>query len=145
MPAAGRRRGRRRGLMNEINVTPFVDVMLVLLIVFMVTAPLLTAGIEVELPKTEARQLSAEQRPLTVTVQANGKIFIQETEIELDALLPRLEALAKEGYESRIYIRADSKAEYGPVAAVMARMSTAGYTNLGLVTEPLDAAPAAGR
>ncbi len=130
------RRGRRRGLMAEINVTPFVDVMLVLLIVFMVTAPLLTAGVDVSLPKTEARQLSEQDRPLTITVQANGSVFIQETEIEMDALLPRLEALAKEGQNSRIFIRADEKAEYGVVADVMARMSTAGYSNLALVTEP---------
>lgn len=132
----GRRRGRR-GLLAEINVTPFVDVMLVLLIVFMITAPLLAAGIEVALPRTEARNLPQQERPLTVTIQADGKIFIQETEVEFDTLLPRLEALAQEGGGTRIYIRADKTTEYQRLAEVMARMRTAGYTNLGLVTEPL--------
>lgn len=132
----GGRRGRRRGLLAEINVTPLVDVMLVLLIVFMVTAPLLTAGVEVELPKTEARQLAEQDRPLSITVLADGSVFLQDTAITLDALLPRLEALAQEGVSSRIFIRADAKAEYGLVADVMARMSTAGYSNLALVTEP---------
>lgn len=141
----GGRRSGRRGLLAEINVTPFVDVMLVLLIVFMVTAPLLTAGVDVSLPKTEARQLSEQDRPLTLTVQADGTVFIQETEITLDALLPRLEALAREGQDSRIFIRADTKAEYGVVADVMARMSTAGYSNLALVTEPRAIEPGGGR
>lgn len=135
---AGRRR-RRRALVAEINVTPFVDVMLVLLIVFMVTAPLLTAGVPVELPRTEAKPLPADERPLTITVQADGAIFIQETEIELEGLLPQLAAVAEAGYDQRIFIRADAAASYGRIAEVMAAISSAGYRNLGLVTEPASA------
>jgi biopolymer transport protein TolR len=136
---AGRRRQRRsRSRLNgEINVTPFVDVMLVLLIVFMVTAPMLTAGVPVELPKTEAKALPADKTPLTITVNASGAVFLQETQVELDALLPRLEAIAQAGYEQRIFIRADNAAAYGKVAEVMARINAAGYKNLGLVTDPL--------
>jgi biopolymer transport protein TolR len=139
MARSGGRRGRRsrKRLNGEINVTPFVDVMLVLLIVFMVTAPMLTSGVPVELPKTEAKPLPADKTPLTITVDASGKVFIQETQIELDALLPRLEAVATAGYEQRIFIRADNKSEYGKVAEVMARINAAGYKNLGLVTDPL--------
>ncbi len=136
---AGRRR-RRRALVAEINVTPFVDVMLVLLIVFMVTAPLLTAGVPVELPRTEARPLPADERPLSITVQADGSIFIQETPIELEALVTQLAAVAQAGYDQRIFIRADSAAAYGRVAQVMSAISAAGYRNLGLVTEPPPAA-----
>jgi biopolymer transport protein TolR len=139
----GRRRGRRR-LLAEINVTPFVDVMLVLLIVFMVTAPMLTSGVPVQLPKTEAKPLPADKTPLTITVNASGAIYIQDTPIDLDGLLPRLEAVAQAGYEQRIFIRADSTAQYGKVAQVMARISAAGYKNLGLVTDPLHTAPPTG-
>jgi biopolymer transport protein TolR len=124
-------------MLSDINVTPMVDVMLVLLIVFMVTAPMLTSGVPVELPKTEAKALPADKTPLTVTIQPGGKLFIQETPIDMDALLPRLAAVAKAGYEQRIFIRADSKTAYGDVAAVMARISAAGYKNLGLVTDRL--------
>ncbi|MGE3302636.1 MAG: protein TolR [Hyphomonadaceae bacterium] len=133
----GRGRRRRRGLMAEINVTPFVDVMLVLLIIFMVTAPLLTAGVPVELPKTEAKPLPADKTPLTITVTQAGAVYLQETPVELDALLPRLEAVAQAGYQQRIFIRADSGAQYGKVAEVMARIHAAGYRNLGLVTDQL--------
>ncbi len=136
-----RRGRRRRGLMGEINVTPFVDVMLVLLIVFMVTAPMLTAGIAVELPKTEAKQLPADKEPLTVTVLADGTVYLQETKVGMEELLPRLEALATAGYEQRIFVRGDAKADYGRVAQVMAAMSAAGYRNLGLVTDPLQSVP----
>lgn len=146
--ASGRRaRGgsRRRGRLSEINVTPFVDVMLVLLIVFMVTAPLLTAGVPVELPRTQAKQLPPETEPLTVTVRANGAIYLQETQVERSALVDQLRAIAHEGYERRIFIRADSAASYGVVADVMAAMSAAGYRNLGLVTDSQNAPrPAAG-
>jgi biopolymer transport protein TolR len=145
---AGRKRERRsrKRMMGEINVTPFVDVMLVLLIVFMVTAPMLTAGVPVELPKTEAKPLPADKQPLTITVNAAGKIFLQETPIELDALLPRLQAVAQAGYEQRIFIRSDAATPYGKVAEVMARINAAGYKNIGLVTDQLrgaDGAPVA--
>jgi len=134
---SGRRGGRqrRRGRMAEINVTPFVDVMLVLLIVFMVTAPLLTVGVPVELPRTQAKQLPSEQEPLTISVQADGGIYVQDTKVERDALLPQLKAIAREGYDRRIFIRGDAKADYGAVADVMAILSSAGYRNLGLVTD----------
>ncbi len=135
----GRGRTRRRGRLSEINVTPFVDVMLVLLIVFMVTAPLLTVGVPVELPRTDAKQLPSETEPLTVTIQASGAIYVQETRVEKEALLDQLRAIAREGYERRIFIRAAATADYGRVAEVMAIMSAAGYRNLGLVTDTADA------
>ncbi|MBU6373021.1 MAG: protein TolR [Alphaproteobacteria bacterium] len=135
---AGRGRRRRRGLVAEINVTPFVDVMLVLLIVFMVTAPLLTAGIKVELPKTKAEALPADKEPLTVTILSNGEVYLQDTAVTMDELLPRLQAIAQTGYDQRIFIRGDNTAQYGRIAEVMALMSSAGYRNLGLVTEPVE-------
>lgn len=134
----GRGRRRRRGLVAEINVTPFVDVMLVLLIVFMVTAPMLTAGIQVELPKTKAEALPADKEPLTVTILSNGEVFLQDTAVTTDELLPRLQAISETGYDQRIFIRGDTTAQYGRIAEVMALMSSAGYRNLGLVTEPVD-------
>ena len=133
------RKGRRgRRLMGEINVTPFVDVMLVLLIIFMVAAPLLTVGVPVDLPKTEAKSLPSEQEPLTVTILANGQVYLQNEVVAYDQLLPRLTALAGEGYDRRIFIRAAEKAPYGIVMQVMARVNSAGYRNLGLVTETVD-------
>jgi biopolymer transport protein TolR len=134
--SSGGRRGRWQPK-AEINVTPFVDVMLVLLIVFMITAPLLTVGVPVELPETEARSMPADEEPLTVTIGANGEIFLQETTVELDQLVPRLRAIGGTGYEGRIFIRADEAADYGSVVRVMARISASGYTNLGLVTDPI--------
>ena len=134
--AQGGRRGRR-ALNSEINVTPFVDVMLVLLIVFMITAPLLTVGVAVDLPETEARAMPANEEPLTITISADGLIYLQETVVELDTLVPRLQAIAGAGYESRVFIRADENADYGSVMRVMARISTAGYGNLGLITDPI--------
>ncbi len=131
-------RGRRRRRLNaEINVTPLVDVMLVLLIVFMVAAPLLSVGVPVELPKTDAKSLPSEQEPITITVSAEGLIYIQDTEIELDALAPRLEAISTNGYNERIYLRADEDSDYGAVIKVMARVNAAGFSNLGLVTDPI--------
>lgn len=130
--------GRRRRRLNaEINVTPLVDVMLVLLIVFMVAAPLLSVGVPVELPKTDAKSLPSEQEPITITVNAEGLIYIQDTEIALDALAPRLEAISTNGYNERIYLRADEDSDYGAVIKVMARVNAAGFSNLGLVTDPI--------
>jgi len=135
----GGKRGRRsRRLMGEINVTPFVDVMLVLLIIFMVAAPLLTVGVPVDLPKTEAKSLPTEQEPLTVTILANGQVYLQNEVVAYDQLLPRLTALAGEGYDRRIFIRAAEKAPYGIVMQVMARVNSAGYRNLGLVTDTVE-------
>lgn len=132
-----RKAGARWSPKAEINVTPFVDVMLVLLIVFMITAPLLTVGVPVDLPETEARTLPAGEEPLTITIGADGQVFIQETEVGMDELIPRLQAIAGTGFDSRIYIRADEAADYGSVMRVMARVNAAGYANLGLVTDPL--------
>lgn len=141
---SSRRRGRRsarRGRLAEINVTPFVDVMLVLLIVFMVTAPLLTVGVPIELPRTEAKQLESETEPLTISIRADGTIFVQETVIDREELVEQMRAISREGYERRIFIRADTTAEYGLVADVMARLSASGFTNLGLVTDTRENAP----
>ncbi len=142
----GGRRGRgkyKRAPMSEINVTPMVDVMLVLLIVFMVAAPLLTVGVPVELPKTQAAPLSGDNEPLTITLNGKGQIFLQETVVEVDALVPRLQAIAQNGYEQRIFVRADSTIEYGKVMDVMGRISSAGFSKVGLVTESAQVQPAA--
>ena len=129
-----RRRGRRNAPIAEINVTPFVDVMLVLLIIFMVAAPLLTVGVPIDLPETQAKSLNAETQPITVSVNEAGQIFLQETEIPLDEVVPKLEAISKTGYEERIFVRGDKNADYGTVMRVMARISSSGFRNLGLVT-----------
>ena len=129
-----RRRGRHHGLMSEINVTPMVDVMLVLLIIFMVAAPLLTTGVPIDLPDTQAKPMNADTQPITVSVDPAGKVFLQETEIPIEEVAPKLEAIAKTGYEERIYVRGDKAADYGTVMKVMARISAAGFKNIGLVT-----------
>ena len=128
------RRGRIRP-MAEINVTPFVDVMLVLLIVFMVTAPLLTVGVPVDLPKTKAQALSQDREPLSVTVARNGKIYLQNTPIAEEALVAKLEAISANGYDQRIFVRGDESVDYGRVMEVMAEISSAGFTHIGLVTD----------
>jgi len=137
--ASGDRGGKRgrRGLAAEINVTPLVDVMLVLLIVFMITAPLLTTGVEVSLPKASAENLQAPQsQPLSVSVDSSGAIFIQDTRVDPDELVSTLYAIAGEGYEERIFLRADEGVNYGQVMNVMTRMQRAGYRNIALVTDP---------
>lgn len=133
-PRSGR--GRRSQPMSEINVTPFVDVMLVLLVVFMVTAPLLAVGVPVNLPDTAAPPLTASEEPLTITIDSSGQIFLQETDIALVELVPRLLAIAENGYEERIYIRADQAVDYGTVMVVMGHVNAAGFTRLGLVNDP---------
>lgn len=136
--SAGRgRRARRHSLNAEINVTPLVDVMLVLLIVFMIAAPLLSVGVPVELPKTDAKSLPSQTEPITITVDKDGAVFIQETEVTLEQLVERLVAIAGNGYEERIYLRGDSGSDYGAVMRVMARVNAAGFSNLGLVTDPV--------
>lgn len=135
--AAGRgRRAKRHGLNAEINVTPLVDVMLVLLIVFMIAAPLLSVGVPVELPKTDAKSLPSQTEPITITVDKNGSVFIQDTQVTLDQLVERLVAVSSNGYEERIYLRGDASSDYGDVMKVMARANAAGFSNLGLVTDP---------
>ena len=129
-----RRRGRHHGLISEINVTPFVDVMLVLLIIFMVAAPLLTVGVPIDLPETRANAMNPETQPITISVNENGQIFLQETEIPLDEVVAKLSAIATTGYEERIYVRGDKTTNYGTVMQVMARLQAAGYTKIGLVT-----------
>jgi biopolymer transport protein TolR len=138
----GRRRGRgrRRAPLSEINVTPLVDVMLVLLIIFMISAPLLTVGVPVELPKTEAGAVEDQQEPLTVTIRRDGGIFVSETPTRYEELGVRLQALAGEGFDKPIFVRADGGAPYEAVARVMARLSASGFTKINLIT---DTAPAA--
>lgn len=132
----GGRRGRR-ALNAEINVTPFVDVMLVLLIVFMITAPLLVRGEEVNLPKTTSGPIKTDQNdaPLAITVRQNGDIFVQEQLVEIDSLGPQLVAIIGEGYDQPIYLRGDEATPYGTMAEVMAEIRAAGYTRVSLVTE----------
>jgi biopolymer transport protein TolR len=134
---SGGRRGRRSSFvpMSEINVTPFVDVMLVLLIVFMVTAPLLTVGVPIELPETRAQPIQGDSEPLTVSVAPGGMIYLQETEIDLDTLAPKLIAIAKEGYDQRIFVRGDRSVDYGNVMKVMGVLNRAGFRRIALVTE----------
>lgn len=133
----GGRRGRRsskRALVSEINVTPMVDVMLVLLIIFMVAAPMMTVGVPIDLPETQAKAMNTDTQPITVSVNGKGEIYLQETTIPIEEVVPKLEAIAKTGYKERIFVRADTTAAYGTVMQVMARISSAGFTNIGLVT-----------
>jgi biopolymer transport protein TolR len=133
----GGRRGRRRAVMAEINVTPMVDVMLVLLIIFMVSAPLLTVGVPLDLPQTQAKSLDQDKTPLQLSVDVNGKVFINDTEVSMTDLVAKLKAIteARGGTDERIYMRADKKADYGTVARVMGQLSGAGFKRLALVTE----------
>jgi biopolymer transport protein TolR len=128
-----RRKRRRSRPMSEINVTPFVDVMLVLLIVFMVSAPLLTSGVPVDLPEAQAKPLAIEKEPVTITVDPEGRIFLQESEIEIDGLVEKLSAVAAEGLDERIYVRGDKTASYGTIMRVMGIINGAGYRHIGLV------------
>jgi biopolymer transport protein TolR len=130
-----RRGGRRRTALAEINVTPLVDVMLVLLIIFMISAPLLTAGVPVELPKTEAAAVDDQTLPLSITVKADGTIYVQEGETPFQELSVRLTALAGQGFDKPIFVRADGKAPYAVVAQVMAALSTSGFTKINLITD----------
>jgi biopolymer transport protein TolR len=132
------RRGRRRAVMSDINVTPFVDVMLVLLIVFMVSAPLLTVGVPLDLPQSQAKTLPQNNVPLTVSVTNDGKVFLQKDEIQLDDLVPKLKAIidARGGNpDETIYVRGDKKVDYGTMMRVMGRISGAGYHKVALITE----------
>jgi biopolymer transport protein TolR len=133
---AGRRRHRRRPVMAEINVTPMVDVMLVLLIIFMVSAPLLTVGVPVDLPQTRAKTLDQDKEPLTVSVTPKG-VYLQNTEIPVEELVPKLKAIteARGGSDERIFVRGDKAVEYGTVMKVMGRLSEAGFRRVALVTE----------
>ena len=133
-----RRRRARPRAMSEINVTPYEDVMLVLLIIFMVAAPLLVVGVPIDLPETSANALESEEEPITVSVTADGQVFLQDTEVSLEQLVSTLEAIASEGVDTRIFVRGDTTADYGTIMQVMARISGAGYQRLGLVTAEED-------
>ena len=134
----GRDRSRGRGghiPMSDINVTPLVDVMLVLLVVFMITAPLLTVGVPVDLPKSNASQMVGQDEPLVISVNAKGEVFLQETRITLDRLLPRLEAITQNKKDTRIFVRGDRAIAYGHVMEVMGTVNLAGFTRVALVTQ----------
>ena len=127
--------GRRHRPMGEINVTPFVDVMLVLLIVFMVTAPLLTVGVEVDLPKTKAGAINADAAPLVVSIKSDGSLYLQETVVEPEALIPRLKAISNANPDVRIFVRGDRAVSYGEVLSVMGRIQSAGFEKVALVAQ----------
>jgi biopolymer transport protein TolR len=133
----GRRRGRRAANrpMSEINVTPMVDVMLVLLIVFMVAAPLMTVGVPIDLPETQARQIETQSQPITVSVTPDGLVFLGDEQVAMTDLVDRVAAQAVNGTEDRIYVRGDGAASYGTVMQVMGALSGAGYSKIGLITD----------
>jgi biopolymer transport protein TolR len=137
--AVGKRRHRRHAVMSEINVTPMVDVMLVLLIIFMVSAPLLTVGVPIDLPQTQAKSLNQDKEPLTVSVTVKGEVFLQnaDTPTSLDELVAKLKAVtaARGGLDERIYVRGDRKTDWGSLMRVMGRLSAAGFKRVALVTE----------
>lgn len=135
----GRRRGGKKAPVSEINVTPLVDVMLVLLIIFMVAAPLMTTGVPIDLPETRAKEMNSDTKPITVSVTKTGEIFFgdeQDVAVPIDEVVPKLEAIAKTGAEERIFVRGDAGTEYGAIMNVMGRIQAAGYKNIGLVTQP---------
>ena len=133
------KRGKKRYTqMSEINVTPFVDVMLVLLIIFMVTAPLLTVGIPVDLPKVKANALTDQKDPLEVTVKLDGKVFLGESEVKVQNIIPRLNAITEQNKETRIYLRGDRVIAYGRIMEIMSLINIAGYEKVALVTQSPD-------
>ncbi len=133
----GRRRRRaRRGPMNEINMTPFIDVMLVLLIIFMVAAPLMTVGVPLDLPQTRAAPLNVDAKPITLSIRASGQVFMAESELRDEEIVPKLTGAAAQGFEERIFVRGDKKVDYGRVAQIMSIVTAAGFKRVALVTEP---------
>lgn len=126
---------KRSKTISQINVTPMVDVMLVLLVIFMITAPLLTVGVPINLPKTKAKALPEDQAPLEITINEKENIFIQETEIELENLIPRLIAISKNKNDTKIFIRADKVLSYGKVMEIMGMVSSAGFNRISLITD----------
>ena len=134
----GGQRGRRGGHkpMADINVTPMVDVMLVLLVIFMVTAPLLSAGVPLELPKTNAGQLKGDDKPISVSIKSDGSLWLQETPVQMDELAPRLKAITAAKPDTVIFVRGDGAVNYGRMAEVLSNLSSAGFTKLSLVTQP---------
>ncbi len=136
------RRGRYRPL-SEINVTPLVDVMLVLLIIFMVTAPLMTSGVSVDLPKTDAKPLNTDSQPLTVSVDSAGKIFLQDQEVQLPELVAKLQAIAQNSQDRRIFVRGDKDIAYGRIMQVMGTITQGGFTKVALLAEQTATPPSA--
>ncbi|HEY2426392.1 MAG TPA: protein TolR [Pseudolabrys sp.] len=136
-PVIGRRKHHRRRVMSEINVTPMVDVMLVLLIIFMVSAPLLTVGVPIDLPQSQAKSIEQDKEPLTISVNDKGQVFLQNSEITVEDLVPKMQAVAQArgGTEARVYVRGDRKVDYGTMMQVMGRLSSAGFHRVALVTE----------
>ncbi|MDA0368666.1 MAG: protein TolR [Proteobacteria bacterium] len=133
--ARTKRDGRGHRPMSEINVTPFVDVMLVLLVVFMVTAPLLTVGVSVELPETAAAPIPGQDEPLAVSIDAAGRVYIQDSEVSMETLIPRLEAITQNNPDARIFVRGDKSIDYGRVMEVMGTLNSAGFRRVALITE----------
>ncbi len=136
-PVIGRRKRHQRRVMSEINVTPMVDVMLVLLIIFMVSAPLLTVGVPIDLPQSQAKSLDQDKEPLTVSVNEKGQVFLQNAEIKAEDMVTKLKAVAEArgGTEARVFVRGDKKVDYGTMMQVMGRLSGAGFNRVALVTE----------
>lgn len=132
----GRNNGRKnRRLMNEINVTPLVDVMLVLLITFMITAPMLIAGIKVDLPKTESAPVSGQFKPLVISIDKNNELYITETKIDPKELIPKLESITKEKKDTRIFVKGDKSVPYGVIVETMSRIHSAGFTKVALISD----------
>jgi biopolymer transport protein TolR len=131
-----RRRARRGGAINEINMTPFIDVMLVLLIIFMVAAPMMTAGVPLDLPQTKAAPLNMDSKPVTLSIKETGQVFLGETELTDEAIVGKLAEVAKQGFEERIFVRGAKQVDYGRVAQIMSLVTSAGYKRVALVTEP---------
>jgi len=130
-----RRRARRSGAINEINMTPFIDVMLVLLIIFMVAAPLMTVGVPLDLPQTKAAPLNVDAKPVTLSIKADGQVFLAEASLRDEEIVAKIAAAAQQGFEERIFVRGDKKVDYGRVAQVMSLVTGAGYKRVALVTE----------
>ncbi|WP_298963268.1 ExbD/TolR family protein [uncultured Methylobacterium sp.] len=130
-----RRRGRRSGAINEINMTPFIDVVLVLLIIFMVAAPMMTTGVPLDLPQTKAAALNSDSKPVTLSIRQTGQVYLGEDELTDDGIVARLSATAKDGFEERVFVRGDKRVDYGRVAQVMAIVTGGGFKKVALVTE----------
>ena len=131
-----RRRGRRSGAINEINMTPFIDVVLVLLIIFMVAAPMMTVGVPLDLPQSKASPLNSDTKPITLSIRQTGQVFLGEDELTDDTIVPKLTETAKAGTEERVFVRGDKRVDYGRVAQVMAIVTGGGFRKVALVTEP---------
>ncbi|AIQ88682.1 MULTISPECIES: ExbD/TolR family protein [Methylobacterium] len=131
-----RRRGRRGGPINEINMTPFIDVVLVLLIIFMVAAPMMTVGVPLDLPQSKASPLNSDVKPITLSIRQTGQVFLGEDELTDDTIVPKLMETAKTGTEERVFVRGDKRVDYGRVAQVMAIVTGGGFKKVALVTEP---------